>query len=130
MSPENFPLKFHCHQVFNQERSANILIKGNVAKVADFGLSKILKENQYVSNSAAAFPVRYSAPEMVTGEKPASAFTDVWSYGTLIYEVLTYAQRPFRKYKTNSDVSENLVEVMLVTERDESMVTLTVSNID
>ena len=95
------------------------MIKGNVAKVADFGLSKILRENQYVSNSAAAFPVRYSAPEMVTGEKPASKFTDVWSYGTLIYEVLTYAQRPFRKYKTNSDVSENSVEVMLMTERDE-----------
>ena len=81
------------------------MIKGNIAKVADFGLSKILKENQYVSNSAAAFPVRYSAPEMVTGEKPASAYTDVWSYGTLIYEVLTYGQRPFEQFKTDSDVS-------------------------
>ena len=89
------------------KRSANILIKGNIAKVADFGLSKILQENQYVSSSATAFPVRYSAPEMVTGEKPASAFTDVWSYGTLIFEVLTYAQRPFKQYKTNSEVSND-----------------------
>ena len=52
---------------------------------------------------------------MVTGEKPASAYTDVWSYGTLIYEVLTYAQKPFRKLRTNNDVSENSVAVMLVT---------------
>ena len=52
---------------------------------------------------------------MVIGEKPASAYTDVWSYGTLIYEVLTYAQKPFRKLRTNNDVSENSVAVMLVT---------------
>ena len=71
----------------------------------DFGLSEILQEDQYVSSSATAFPVRYSAPEMVTGEKPASAFTDVWSYGILIFEVLTYAQRPFKEYKTNSEES-------------------------
>ena len=66
-----------------------------------------MRENGYVENSAMAFPVRYSAPEMVTGEKPASAYTDVWSYGLLIYEVLTYAQKPFRKLRTNNDVSEN-----------------------
>ena len=88
------------------------MIKGNIAKVADFGLSKILKENQYVSNSAAAFPVRYSAPEMVTGEKPASAYTDVWSYGTLIYEVLTYGQRPFKQFKTNTEVSAAVILVI------------------
>jgi len=85
-------------------RSANILIKGSIAKVADFGLSKIIKENQYVSSSAVMFPVRYSAPEIVTGEKPASAFSDVWSYGTLIYEVLTYGRRPFGHIKGNSEI--------------------------
>ena len=74
--------------------------------MADFGLSKILRENQYVSMSSTAFPVRYSAPEMVTGEKPASAYTDVWSYGTLIYEVLSYGQRPFKQYKTNTEVNK------------------------
>ena len=109
MSPENFPLKFHCHQVFNQERSANVLIKGNIAKLADFGVS-LIQENQYQKSMKKINPlchVRYSAPELVTGEKPASAYTDVWSYGTLIYEVLTYGQRPFRQYKTNSEVSKN-----------------------
>ena len=86
-----------------------------MAKVADFGLSKIMGENGYVSNSSTDFPIRYSAPEMVTEKKPASVYTDVWSYGTLIYEVLTYAQKPFRNLRTNNDVSENSVAVMLVT---------------
>ena len=101
-------------KAYNQERLANILIKGNVAKVIDFGLSIIMKEFDWRSPSL-PFPVRYSAPEMVTGEKPASVYTDVWSYGTLIYEVLTYAQKPFRELRTSNDVSENSVAVMLVT---------------
>ena len=104
-------MKFHCHQVFTQERSTNVLIKGNIAKLADFGVSKILKKKSYVSNSFAPFPVRYSAPKMITGEKPASIYTDVWSYGTLIYEVLTYGQRPFRQYKTNAEVKISYLDV-------------------
>ena len=58
-----------------------------------------------------AFPFRYSAPEMVTGETRASFATDVWSYGTLIYEVLTYGQRPFQQLNTASDVSEKFGEL-------------------
>ena len=60
------------------------------------------------NSSARPFPFRYSAPEMVTGETRGTFYSDVWSYGTLIYEVLTYGQRPFRQYKTNSDVSKKL----------------------
>ena len=48
---------------------------------------------------------------MITGEKPASIYTDVWSYGTLIYEVLTYGQRPFRQYKTNAEVKISYLDV-------------------
>ena len=49
---------------------------------------------------------RYSAPEMVSGETSGSFSSDAWSYGILIYEVLTYGRKPFRQ--TNTDVSEKL----------------------
>ena len=45
---------------------------------------------------------------MVTGEINGSIYTDIWSYGTLIYEVLTYGKEPFEQFKTDSDVSEKL----------------------
>ena len=97
---------FALTRVLTKERSANILIQGNEAKISDFGLSDY--ENYYENPAERAFPVRYSAPEMVTGETSGTFYTDVWSYGTLIYEILTYGQRPFQQFKTNSDVSEKL----------------------
>ena len=51
---------------------------------------------------------RYFAPEMVTGETSGSFSSDVWSYGILIYEVLTYGRKPFRHLQINTDVSEKL----------------------
>ena len=39
-------------------RSANILIKGEIAKIADFGLSKILENQQELDGGK--FPVRYT----------------------------------------------------------------------
>ena len=68
--------------------------------------SEILDNNFDNISSPKVFSVRYSAPEIVTGETSGSFYTDVWSYGTLIYEVLTYGQRPFEQFKTDSDVSE------------------------
>ena len=90
-----------------QKRSANILLKSNIAKISDFNLSGIL-EKHYDNSSQKPFPTRYSAPEMVTGAMNGSIYTDVWSYGTLIYEVLTYGKEPFKQFKTDSDVSEKL----------------------
>ena len=106
-------LKHVCHafdfafiRVLTKERSAHILIHGSEAKISDFGLSE--STNWYENSSAKPFPVRYSAPEMVTGETSGTFYTDVWSYGTLIYEVLTYGQRPFQQFKTSEEVSEKI----------------------
>ena len=79
-------------------------------------LSQIINEQNYLERSsnssetkilpiAAEYAARYSAPEMVTGETSGSFYSDVWSYGTLIYEVLTYGQKPFRFQR---NVSEKL----------------------
>ena len=64
-----------------------------------------MTKDQY-DGETTAFLTRYSAPEIVTRETRGSFASDIWSYGTLIYEVLTYGQRPFQQFKIASDVSE------------------------
>lgn len=109
MKPKHVCLAFYFGFiiVLTKERSVNIFIHGNEAKISGFSLSEWPTFNNEDLGKK-AFSVRYSAPEMVTGQTGATFSTDVWSYGTLIYEVLTYGQRPFQQFKTNSNVSEKL----------------------
>ncbi|KAL7052895.1 hypothetical protein AAHC03_026983 [Spirometra sp. Aus1] len=80
-------------------RAANVLVaKDETVKVADFGLTRILRDD---SNSEAgiAFPVRWTAPEaMLPGYVPSTK-SDVWSFGVLVYEVLTYGKMPYEDLK-------------------------------
>ena len=81
------------------ERSANVLIKDQIAKIADFGLSRIIASGDYeqkkLSKYDSKFPVRFTAPETVIDPSKQSTEGDVWSFGILIYEILSYGKRPF-----------------------------------
>ena len=81
------------------ERSANVLIKDDIAKIADFGLSRIIASGDYeqkkLSKYDSKFPVRFTAPETVINPAYQSTEGDVWSFGILIYEILSYGKRPF-----------------------------------
>lgn len=48
-------------------------------------------------------PVRWTAPEAIYRRKFTSS-SDVWSYGVLMWEVMTYAQHPYDDWG-NQDVS-------------------------
>jgi serine/threonine protein kinase len=65
----------------------NILVDSNgYIKIIDYGLAKMLKDSEDVSNSFCGTP-EYLAPEMIKGEghgKPV----DWWAMGVLIYEML------------------------------------------
>ena len=83
-------------------RTANVLIKDTVAKVADFGISKVL-ENQS-ENTVENFPWRWTAPEVQKKSLliPVSSKCDVYSFGVLIYEALNKASRPFSGYNNRT----------------------------
>ena len=52
-------------------RSANVLVTGDVAKIGDFGLSKIVASGEYTAPTT-QFPWRWSAPEVILGLRHGS----------------------------------------------------------
>jgi len=79
----------------------NILVDENLrCKVSDFGMSRLLAKSKYyyymqnAGEGAGQFPLRWSAPEVLISGRFTSA-SDVWSFGMLVYEILTRAAYPF-----------------------------------
>nr|XP_033813926.1 ephrin type-B receptor 3 [Geotrypetes seraphini] len=77
----------------------NILVNSNlVCKVSDFGLSRFLENDPsdptYTSSLGGKIPIRWTAPEAITYRKFTSA-SDVWSYGIVMWEVMSYGERPY-----------------------------------
>ncbi|XP_051800421.1 ephrin type-B receptor 4b-like [Acanthochromis polyacanthus] len=77
----------------------NILVNSNlVCKVSDFGLSRFLTENSsdptYTSSLGGKIPIRWTAPEAIAYRKFTSS-SDAWSYGIVMWEVMSYGERPY-----------------------------------
>jgi len=70
-----------------------------VVKVADFGLSHDLFDDDYYrSESDKPLPIKWLAVECIT-EKKYSEKSDVWSFGILMWEVLTRGEQPYPDMK-------------------------------
>ena len=66
----------------------NVLVGNNdVCKVADFGLSEII--NDYI-----VYPNKWTAPE-VTEYDRFTKHSDAWSFGIVLYEIITYGRFPY-----------------------------------
>ena len=68
-------------------KAANILMKGDGAKLADFGLAIDLDKYGHTLREAAGSPY-WMAPEVINGD-PIDCKSDIWSIGVTTVELLT-----------------------------------------
>ncbi|XP_060529879.1 tyrosine-protein kinase Src42A isoform X1 [Cylas formicarius] len=81
----------------------NVLVAdGNIVKIADFGLARLIKEDEYEARVGARFPIKWTAPEAANYSK-FSIKSDVWSFGILLTELVTYGRIPYPGM-TNAEV--------------------------
>ncbi|VDP31331.1 unnamed protein product [Schistosoma margrebowiei] len=79
------------HYVHRDLRASNILVDSkNRLKVADFGLTNTLE--RLVKTK---YPVRWTAPEGIL-KQAYSTKSDVWSFGILVHEILTFCELPYK----------------------------------
>jgi len=70
----------------------NVLVgENNLCKIADFGLSR---EDIYLADVKSKFPIKWTAPEAAFYQR-YTIKSDVWSFGILMYEVITLGKVPY-----------------------------------
>src|SRR5260370_14553840 len=86
----------HAHGVIHRDiKPANIrVLDGGQVKIMDFGIAKLLTaESQLTQTGITMGTAGYLPPEQIGGE-PVDPRADIFSFGVLSYELLTY-RRPF-----------------------------------
>ncbi|XP_067125349.1 tyrosine-protein kinase Fyn-like [Centruroides vittatus] len=83
-------------QLIHRDLAARNILVGeeNIVKIADFGLARIIEDSEYTARQGAKFPIKWTSPEAVLYGK-FSIKSDVWSYGILLCELITYGQVPY-----------------------------------
>ncbi len=75
----------HSKNIIHRDlKPANILLQGEIPRLSDFGISRLLRSNS-VSLTAAGTP-SYMAPEAFDGKRTVQ--TDLWSVGVVLYQMI------------------------------------------
>uniref|UniRef100_A0A8B9LTR8 Tyrosine-protein kinase n=1 Tax=Astyanax mexicanus TaxID=7994 RepID=A0A8B9LTR8_ASTMX len=83
----------------------NVLVgEGYICKVADFGLARFIKEPIYISEEK-KIPYKWTAPEAITHNRFSNK-SDVWSFGILLYEIVTYGGNPYPGFTSSEAVRQ------------------------
>ena len=85
----------------------NVLVGENlVCKLGNFHLAHVLRGEFYEPAKNEKFPIKWTAPEAILHSQ-VSIKSDVWSFGILLFEIVTYGRFPYPDM-TNSQVIEKL----------------------
>ena len=73
----------------------NILVGDNyICKVADFGLARLIEDDEYTAQEGTKFPIKWTAPEAALYNR-FTIKSDVWSFGILMMEIITKGRIPY-----------------------------------
>jgi serine/threonine protein kinase len=89
-------------------KPGNIMIAKSGIKVLDFGLAKSEKDDTVTASHMVMGTPGYMSPEQKEG-KPADARSDIYSFGCVLYEMLTGARVAFHSRRISSRKLERLV---------------------
>ena len=84
-----------------------LVTSSRIVKLADFGMTRQIGETDYYRfTRRGMLPVRWMSPESLA-DGIFSPMSDVWSYGVLLYEIITFGSFPFQGL-SNNQVLENV----------------------
>ena len=92
----------------HQDLAARNILVGEhlICKVADFGFVRVIDEDIYEAHTGAKFPMKWTAPEAAMYNR-FTIKSDVWSFGIVLYEIITYGRVPYPGM-TNAEVLEEI----------------------
>ncbi|KAG7170745.1 Insulin-like receptor-like 1 [Homarus americanus] len=77
-------------------------------KISDFGMTRMTDKDYYEMNKTKYLPVRWMPPEYLSNRKFTSQ-SDVWSYGVVIWEILSGGARPYQHLEDNAKVMDVVI---------------------
>ncbi|CAL4061261.1 unnamed protein product [Meganyctiphanes norvegica] len=94
------------HQFIHRDLAARNCLVGsyNVVKVADFGLTRFVLDDEYNACETTKFPIKWASPEVLE-YMTYSSKSDVWAFGVLMWEVFTCGKIPYGRMKHSEVVS-------------------------
>ena len=96
------------HNYIHRDLAARNILVGdnNICKVADFGLARLIADDEYNAHEGAKFPIKWTAPEAALYNR-FSIKSDVWSFGVLLTELVSYGRIPYPGM-SNAEVLQQL----------------------
>jgi serine/threonine protein kinase len=102
----------HNNNIIHKDLAArNILLtKHFEPKISDFGLSRLLADEDYYKfANTSKIPIRWYAPEVFLYHR-YTIYSDIWSFGITCWEILELGKQPYYSILNNEDVVKAIID--------------------